>query len=64
MEWVGMGVAGSIFAQENIKGLMRKIYIYPTRWKKNVVLIIHIYGVKAIFSYFMITKILNLSHKK
>ena len=37
---------------KNIKGSMGQPYPYPTRWKKKIVAIIHIYGTLAIFLLF------------
>ena len=49
---VEIGVDGLIFTLKNIKVPMGQWYPYPTRWEKNVVAIIHIYGVEAIFLIF------------
>ena len=47
-----IGVAGPIFARKNIKGYMVQLYTYYTIWEKNIVVIIHIYGARAIFLLF------------
>ena len=43
---------------------MGKQYPYSTIWEQNIVVVIHIFGARAIFYYFVITKALNLSHKE
>ena len=43
-----VGVSGPIFLQKNIKGSMGKQYSYFTRWVKETVIIVHIYGARAI----------------
>ena len=43
---------------------MEQQYTYYTRWVKNIVAIIHIYGATAIFTLFEITQPLNLSAEK
>ena len=59
-----IGLAGPIFTQEKSKSLLVN-YIRTAQYgEKRVLAILHIYGVEAIFYYFMITKTLNLSHKK
>ena len=39
-----IGVYGPILTQKNIKGSMGQLYPYSTKWVKNIVVIIHIYG--------------------
>ena len=39
-------------ARENIKDYMGQRYPYYTIWEKNTVVIIHIYGARAIFLLF------------
>ena len=51
-----IGIAGPIFTSKNIKCLMGQQYPYPTKWEKNIVVIIHIYGAIAIFLLFCVHK--------
>ena len=37
---------------ENIQGYTEQRYIYSTRWQKNIVVILHIYGARAILLLF------------
>ena len=37
-----------IFTRKNIKGSTGKLYPYSTGWEKNIVVIIHVYGDRAI----------------
>ena len=36
-----IGVTGPLFTHKNIKGSMVQRYTYPTRWEKNIVVILH-----------------------
>ena len=47
-----IGVYGPILTQKNIKGSMGQLYPYSTKWVKNIVVIIHIYGATAILLLF------------
>ena len=47
-----IGVSGPIFTYLNIKGSMGQRYAYSTKWEKNVLAIIYIYGARAIFLLF------------
>ena len=47
-----------------IKGYMGQLYPYFTKWDKNIVRIIHIYGARGIFLLFKMTKTLYLSNGK
>ena len=58
-----IGVAGPISTEKNMKVSMGKQYPYQRIGQKNIVAIILIYGARAIFDYFMITKTLDLSHE-
>ena len=49
---MGIIVSGLIFIDKNIKVSMGQRYTYPTRWEKNVVTILHIYGARAVFLLF------------
>ena len=41
-----------MFTHKNIKVSLVQQYPYPTRWDKNIVVNIHIYGAIAIFLLF------------
>ena len=43
---------------------MGQLYPYSTKWEKNVVVVLHIYGARPLFYSFLITKILNLNNEK
>ena len=45
-----IGVAGPIFTQKNIEGLMRQQYTYPTIWEKNIVAILHILELEPFYT--------------
>ena len=45
-------VGGPILTQKNIKGYTGQKYPYSTIWVKNIVVIFHIYGDRAIFLLF------------
>ena len=45
---------GKIFTGENLKGSMGQQCTHFTRWEKNIVEILHIYGAIAIFLLFCI----------
>ena len=57
-----IGVVGPIFTHKNIKGYVGQRYPYAIRWEINIAVIIHMYGARAIFYYFVITKTLKPSH--
>ena len=52
------------YQQKSIRGSRRQRYTYSTRWMENNLAVLHIYGARAIFNYFVITKTINLSHEK
>ena len=41
---------------------MGKRYPYSTIWEKDIVAILHIYGYRSIYYYFVFTKTLNLGN--
>ena len=45
---IEVSVAGPIFTPKNIKGSMVQQYPFPTRWEKNIVVVLHIFGARAI----------------
>ena len=49
---IEISLAGPIFTHNGIKGSMGKLFSYSTRWEKNTVATIHIYGARAIFLLF------------
>ena len=46
---IEIGVSGPILTHKKIKRSTGQRYIYSTRWVKNIVAILHIYGARAIF---------------
>ena len=57
-------VGGPIVNHGNIIGPIGQQYKYSILWEKTNLINLHIYGVKAIFLLFVITKTLSLSHLK
>ena len=58
-----IGVVGPILNHKNnMKGPMGQLYPYSTKWVKCFLVILRIYGARAIFYYLVITKKLNISH--
>ena len=47
-----IGLAGPIIKIITIKGSMGQLYIYSTRWEENILVILPIYGDRAIFLLF------------
>ena len=47
-----IGIAGPIFTSKNIKCLMGQQYPYSASLEENIVVFIHIYGIRAILLLF------------
>ena len=43
---------------------MEQLFSHSTKWEKDTVAIIHIYGARSIFYYFIMTKTLKMSKLK
>ena len=59
-----MGVAGPTSSQKEKKGSIGQQYPYFTRWHKNIVDILHCFGLEPFFWYYVFTKTLNLIRVK
>ena len=47
-----IGVSRPILTHKHLKSSMGQQYLYSTKWEKNIVPIIYIYGARAIFLLF------------